>query len=202
MQLNKEDEHIVSRYLAHLGLRPEMFSKQERCGRKTPDFRVFRDAVLMFYCEVKTVDPDRWLNGRPKNDVVPGLKMAGGGRHDPTFNRIADDIHEAVKQFYSVNPTIELPNVLAFINRDRDCGVDDLDSVFTGNFIASNGTKHPIYRNVSEGRIQTEKRQIDLFLWFELNAPTPYLRFTCGRQEHKKQLCDLFSIEGPQIRKV
>jgi len=57
---------------------------------------------------------------------------------------------------------------------------------------------------VSEGHIQIAKRRIDLFLWLEENenVSTPFLRFTGGDPEHKKQLCALFSIMEQYIQKI
>lgn len=193
----KQNEEIVFTYFIKIGLHPERFSKQEQANEKTPDFRVFKNATLKFYCEVKTISKDRWLETQPKQEIFKGVTVAEGCRRDPTFNRISDDIHNAVKQFYSVNPKNELPNVLAFVNHDTACNIGDLDSVFTGNFMANDGTKHPIYRNVSEGRIKNDKWQVDLFIWFDRSKP--FLRFTDIYPNHKNTLCDLFGIAEEDI---
>ena len=64
------------------------------------------------------------------------MTLVGGSRNDPVYNRIADDIHQAVRQFDAVNPDLEHPNVLAFLNdpgSHSDYG--DLIGVLTGQFL-------------------------------------------------------------------
>jgi hypothetical protein len=53
------------------------------------------------------------------------------------------------------------------INHDAQCGFNDLLAVLTGNFYATDGTAHPIYRQYSQGRIKDEKNRIDLFIWLD-----------------------------------
>jgi hypothetical protein len=43
-------------------------------------------------------------------------EIVGGVRHDPTFNRLADKIHHAAKQFAAVNPNHDFLHVLVFTN--------------------------------------------------------------------------------------
>ena len=105
-----------------------------------------------FYCEIKEIAKDDWL---------------GGAKPDPVFNRISDDIHTAVKQFNSVNPDLEHPNVLAFVNNDDRCGSLDLIGVLTGHLLLDDGGAAPIYLKYSHGRIKDEKNLIHLYLWFD-----------------------------------
>ena len=115
----------------------------------TPDFKV-QVEKQEFFCEVKSIHGDEWEEGE---------------RSDPTFNNIANKIHEAVKQFRSVNPDRELPNVLVLCNHRDECDSLDLEAVLTGLFHADDGTKHKIYGQYSDGKIKEEKLEIDLYVW-------------------------------------
>ena len=48
-------------------------------------------------------------------DASPG-EVVDNLTSDPTFNRLTDDVHQAVKQFDAVNKGQKYPNVLAFVN--------------------------------------------------------------------------------------
>ena len=79
-----EPEDIVVAQLEAWGFRCEPFTKRDLRATKTPDRRVYREEEFAFFLEVKEVATD---------------DFAGGVRNDPKFNRLASDIHEAVKQF-------------------------------------------------------------------------------------------------------
>ena len=185
-------------YLQTFGLRCERFTKDERRIKKTPDFRVFRDDTLLMYCEIKTIASNSRLANQLKIEVVPGVAVSGSEQDDSAYNRIASDIHEAIKQFDSVNLDISVPNVLAFVNHDVGCEINDLYSVWTGK--AEPGIDWPICRNVSEGRICKEKMRFHLFMWFQLESPSPYLRFTPTHHLHTDKLKAIFSENGRTIR--
>ena len=128
-----EDEERIARFLSDYDLTAEQFEKAEVGATKTPDFRV-RSADSgdhLFYCEVKSIQKDGWLD-RKFEEAEPG-ELVGGARKDSIFNRLTDDIHKAAKQFAAVNAAIDRPNVLAFVNHDRMCGFLDLVAVLTGN---------------------------------------------------------------------
>lgn len=94
----KANEERVYSFLKTMKLEPLRFSKEELKASKTPEFRVYKDGKLICYCEVKSIFDDNFEGVRP----------------DPTYNTIQNKIHEAVKQFDSVNPFHDYPNVLAF----------------------------------------------------------------------------------------
>src|SRR6266436_5852793 len=96
------NEEAADKFLTARAFRPERFPKTEQQGRKTPDFRVFQGADFRFYSEVKGIQEDTWLD-KHLAAAPPGV-VVGGGRPDPTYNRLTTDIHEAVKQFNAVNP--------------------------------------------------------------------------------------------------
>jgi hypothetical protein len=132
------------------------------------------------------------------------LQIVGGLRHDPIFNRIADRIHDAARQFAAVNSSREVPNVLIFTNSDEQCGFPDLLGVLTGNFYAEGGGVEPIYRSISEGRIRDEKLTIDLYVWlneWKGDAQKGSLFFVQG-SKHYRLLCDLLGSDPAQHRRV
>ena len=178
------NEQKVEQYLTEGGFRLERFSKRELRNSKTPDFRVFKEGEFAFFCEVKSVDRNTWW---------------GGLRNDPIYNRLTADIHDAVKQFNTVNPKLEYPNVIAIVNRDFTTGYLDLIAVTTGNFIAKGGEILPIFRKYSEGRIREEKKRIHLYIWLD-DFKANKLHFNLGASCHLQRLCNYFQIEPASIR--
>ncbi len=166
---------------------------------KTPDFRVLKGNEFQFCCEVKSSPKDRWLDRQIED--APLYTVVGGARKDPRFNRLAADIHDAVKQFDAVNADRAHPNVLVLINHDTQCGFNDLLAVLTGNFYATDGTAHPIYRQYSQGRIRDEKDRIDLFIWLDDHKPERFL-FSQVDQTHYLALCSVFGISTDSIKQI
>lgn len=156
-------EEFAIEWLARRSLRAERFSKAQTRQSKTPDFRVFKGTEFVLYCESKHVQYDAWLDKQLAN--AQPLEIVGGLRHDPIYNRLADRIHDAAKQFNAANADRQFPNVLIFTNSDTHCGFPDLLSVLTGDFHAESGAVDPIFKQISEGRIRDEKLTIDLYVW-------------------------------------
>lgn len=178
---NAEDS-VISEFEKY-GLRCERFSKKEMRKHKTPDFKVYCCEEFAFYCEVKEIAKDPWV---------------GGLRPDPIFNRLTDDIHTAVMQFKSVNPRLQHPNVLAFVNNDRMCGSLDLIGVITGHLLTEGGGAAPVYLNYSEGRIRDEKHHIHLYLWFDSFKANKIL-FNKAEQRLMARLCSYFGFDPKKI---
>lgn len=192
-----EDEELVVNLLAGKGLRAERFSKAERRRGKTPDFRVFQGETLKFFCEVKSVEDDTWLE-RALDAVVPG-QVVGGLRVDPVFNRLTNDIHQATAQFMAVNHDSSVSNVMVFVNHDSMCYEQDMVSVLTGQFIADDGTAHRIYTKYSEGRIKNEIFIIHLFCWVE-EGRFRMLTFNQTHPVHCNVLSKLLSYDPSRIK--
>jgi hypothetical protein len=190
------DEQQVALYLGDRRLTANSFSKRELREGKTPDFRVSVDGVFAFFCEVKSIEADGWLERQLAQ--VPAGAIAGGARNDPIFYRLTNDIHEGVKQFDAVNPRVLHPNVLAFVNHDRDCGFLDLVGAVTGNFVADHGN-HPVYRQFLEGRIKQEKHRIHLYVWLDDFKPER-LWFNYGYAVHQAHLCACFVVDPHAIK--
>jgi hypothetical protein len=195
-------EQFAVEYLAGHALRAERFTKAEMRQGKTPDFRIFKGSEFVFYCESKHVQYDDWLDKQLEN--AKPLEIVGGLRHDPIFNRLADRIHDAAKQFDAVNHDHEFPNVLIFTNSDTHCGFPDLLSVLTGNFHAEGGAVEPIYKEISEGRIREEKLTIDLYVWlneWKGKQQKGTLYFNAG-SKHYGAVSALFGSDPSKHRRV
>jgi hypothetical protein len=103
-----------------------------------------------------------------------------------------------VKQFDSVNPSLEHPNVLAFVNNDRRCGSLDLVGVITGHLLLEGGRSAPIYLNYSEGRIRGEKYRIHLYMWldsFKINKKL----FNVVDKRHLSTLCGYLGVKEQDL---
>jgi hypothetical protein len=184
--MNDAEAFVDERFRA-FGFRPEPFSKSEMRAGKTPDRRVYRGGELIFLLEVKEIAESNWL---------------GGERPDPVFNRLTDDIHEAVKQFDAVNPQRQIANVLAFVNRDPMCGAEDLRGVLTGAALTTSGEKLLIYEKYALGRIREERFRIDVYLWLEESGVFQVL-LNDGDRRHSDRLRSEFEtmvagLEGHQ----
>lgn len=196
--MNK-DEEIICELLNSYSLSAERFSKEECRQGKTPDFRVFHSKSPQFFCEVKSIDKDTWLDKQFKK--APSGVLVGGERNDPIYNRLTDDIHKSIKQFDAVNEDLNYPNVLALVNHDEMCGVPDLYAVLTGNALTDDGGVISLFQNYSEGRIRDEKKRIHLFLWVDDFKPKFFL-FAETNEKHYHTLCSLFGINPDSIKQI
>jgi len=187
-------------WLAEKQMRAERFSKGEMRQSRTPDFRVFRGGEFLFYCEVKHVEQDRWLEMHA-DGALPG-QIVGGARPDPTFNRLTDDIHNAFQQFDAVNPGRQSPNVLFLFNSDRQCGMTDLLAVLEGNLYAADGVVEPCFRNYSEGRIKDEKFAIDLYIFWNCRKVKKPQYYWTGGSRFYAQLCEYFGSDPTSHRQL
>jgi hypothetical protein len=193
-------ETLVGSYLAAHRLTAARFDKAAKRQSRTPDFCVMAGHSLAFYCEVKTVQEDEWLDQQLAR-VAPGTP-AGGSRPDPTYNRISNHVHGAIGQFDAVNAGYEYPNVLVFVNYDFEAGSPDLLAVLTGNAYCESGEILPWYRNYSEGRIREEKDQIHLYLWFDVDQPEPKKFWMQSHEAHHMTLCRYFGIDPRTIKQI
>jgi hypothetical protein len=189
-------EQVAFNFFAGYNLRCERFTDQEMRQGKTPDFRVFKGPEFVLYGEAKHIQEDTWLDDQLK--AAPPMTIVGGSRHDPAFNRLSSHIHQAAKQFQSVNPSREYPNVLVFTSSDRGCRFTDLISTLTGNFYAEGGAVEPIYKSVSDGRIKAEKYTIDLYVFkddFPGGLDKEHIYFQNKGSKHYLRLCELLGSD-------
>jgi len=134
----------------------------EKKPGKKPDFGVFSDNGLVFYCEVKSLKRDIDINQliESKDPII---------KDDPIFNSIANRIHEAAKQFLAINPNHEIPNVLSFVNKyfiPRSIDIQDLYLTLYGCKITEDRKNFYIKEGVRK-RLYKDLKVIDLFLWFD-----------------------------------
>jgi len=181
-----DGENRVREYLTGANLRIERFSKAEMSlpEKKTPDFRVFSNSELAFYCEVKTAQEDEWLDRQLA--TAADDELVGGLRSDPICSRINSQIHRAGRQFNAVNPALDYPNVLAIVNGDRHAGFRDLVNVLGDD---------PMFHQYSQGRIREEKLRVHLYLWFDEWKPgDPEPFFPKVHAVHHATLCRYFNL--------
>lgn len=181
---SQEAEQKVVAVLEARNLRCEPFSKVEKRAGKTPDRRVYQGGDFAFFLEIKEIE-----------DVV------SHGLGDSILDRIAARIHDAVAQFDAVNPDLEQPNVLAFVNRNRMCGTLDLVEVVTGHRLLEGGETAPIGLRWSEGRIREEKWRIHLWLWFDCQKGNGVFFNTVDRR-HLERLAALLAIDPDSIADI
>jgi hypothetical protein len=131
---------------------------------RRPDFRMVSWRGLVGYCEVKSPRDD-WLDEQLER-APPGT-IVGGGRPDPTFNRVARHVLKAVKQFDAVNPDHSLPNVLVFVNHDDNSGYPDMFETLTGRFRADSGEAYETMTHISNGVPGEKRKRIDLYIWID-----------------------------------
>jgi len=181
-RISDRDEASVAEYLRQLGLRAEPFCKASKRASKTPDFKVFRDDDLAFFCEVKSAADDN----------------VQGSRNDPTYNRIEAKVYEAIQQFDAVNPSLDHPNVLFIVNHDRSSKIAALTEVLTG-YGEYEGEHGPelmrVYGRWSDGRIREGKERIGLCVWVDHASGVKQHLFNSrvpGHPEHYDRLCECF----------
>lgn len=105
----------------------------------------------------------------------------------------------AAQQFDAVNPNLDRPNVLIFVNHDEQCGPADLRSVLTGEFICEDGHGERLYSEYSDGRIKEENLGIHLYLWLQ-PGKRPLFRFSCTEGQHFESLCRSFQVEASGVK--
>ncbi len=143
--LAKEGENAVKNYLESKGLQVEKIPEREV---KTVDFAVYSKTGLAFYLEEKTLEPGSLI----------------WKRIDPIYQSIARHVYEAVKQFRSVNPARNVPNILSFTNLDPARDVNFLFTALTGQAITRSGK---IVKLEKFGTEEKDLTLIDLYLWFD-----------------------------------
>ncbi len=196
-----EAEQIVANCLADRRLRAQRFAKNEirAAGKKTPDFRVFKGNAFQFYCEVKeTTDADPLQNHM--RDVGSGVRIAEQRKVNDIsrHSRFANRIRGAVEQFDSVNPDLEHPNVLAFVNTDNMCAPAILEEVLQGYFIK--GYPFRACPASLTRRAQTHGVRVHLFLWVNQVQSEHFVKFFpwIRTDDQTMKLVALF----PEVREI
>jgi len=173
-----EDEKFAERILKTYGFDPVRFSKKEKQDKQTPDFKVIAYNEFLFYCEVKSIVVD----------------INGGIKHDTIQNNITDNIHEAYKQFQSVNSSHFAPNVLIWISHDNQIDILHLYNLFRGSMKIPGISFEKDLRKFCNGRIKDEKYNIDLHLWLYKNGEISSLINTVNGM-FTDRLCRIFKLK-------
>jgi hypothetical protein len=121
-----DDKLLVIKFFKAKNIEARHFSKKSK-GKKA-DFELYSGNHIFGYCELKSILDYEF----------------SGLRHDPTYNKIQNKIHEAAKQFHSVNPNHLNPNIIFFINHTKKVGWQDLWYVLTGQVTPPNQPSEPI----------------------------------------------------------
>lgn len=176
----------------------ERFSHAETVAGRTPDFRVKREGHLVAFCEVKSPRDD-WLDDQLAS--APSGVIVGGGRSDPTFNRIARHVQKAATQFDAVNSARAVPNILVFVNHADASHYGDLLETVTGQFYAESGERYVTLSHIADGILAEAKRRIDLYVWIDAKTRRVqgYL-FNQEFPENAKALCATLGLDMSKIK--
>jgi hypothetical protein len=113
-------ENRVRQYLLGVGLQVERFSDAEIQKGRTPDFRVFANGKLAFYCEVKTSQEEIRLmfrgvpEGRIREEklrvhLYPWFTEWKAGGRQMFFPAVRRSHHAALRRHFGVNPATLSP---------------------------------------------------------------------------------------------
>ena len=143
-----EDKKLVIKLFESKNIEARHFSKKSK-GKKA-DFELYSEDHLFGYCELKSIlDYDCY-----------------GEHHDPTYNKIQNKIHEATKQFKSVNPDHSRPNIVFFINDTKKVGWQDLWYVLTGQVTPPTQPSEPIDLQYLKRLLKKDDlAALDYFIW-------------------------------------
>jgi hypothetical protein len=176
------------------------FSQTELLTGKTPDFRVFKNGQHVAYCEVKSPRDDRLDE---LLDAAPPGTIVGYGGNDPTFNRLARHIRDAAAQFDAVDPTRELPRILAIVNHDEKSGVLDLLETLTGKLYCEGGKSFPTMMHIARDRLKGVQYRIDLYVMINEHKPRVVSNvFTQDDESHCLALCGLLGLAPAAIMQL
>ncbi len=175
-------ELIVKNYLESKGFNVE---KIQESDFKTPDFKVHKNSDFVFYCEEKSLD-DKDCDYITPDDL--DCFIANNEDSDATYNSLSTIIRKAIKQFNSVNPNREFPNVLAITNFNIMKDIQDIFISLTGYAPLESGEYLKIHK---VGRLASELHNIDLFLWFNKDNFSGLI-WGDNRQLHVKRLKEIF----------
>lgn len=154
--ISQDDERRVEAFLRSRNLNPTRFSKQEkkRYG-KTPDYKVDGPNDAFFFLEVKSI----------LTETGPEVIL-----HSTKHGSLTDNIHEAVKQFRSVNNTRSAPNVLVWCSHNMQINFQDLRDLVGGGIVID-GVLCADLRKYRFGRVSSDLPDIDLHLWLDDDTP-------------------------------
>ena len=89
------NEKVAADFLAERGFQCVRFSEEDIGKGPTPDFRVLKGTEFCFYCEVKSIDKERWLDEQleekdwPKHDKHQRFRSSAEGQGEYIGNNNA-----------------------------------------------------------------------------------------------------------------
>ncbi len=132
------------------------------------DFELYVENHLFGYCQLKSILDYEFY----------------GENQDPAYGTIQAKIHEAANQLKSVNSDHAKPNIVFFINHNREKGWQDLWYVLTGQEMPPTQATAPIDLGYLKRLLKKgDSEVIDYFIWadtfgkkisFSINAESPF----------------------------
>lgn len=169
-------EARVARWIRALGHRVEKIPEE---AAKRPDFRVLTtDGAAVALAEVKTIE---------------GPGEGEGLLWDPLFNTVSNRIRDARKQFESIDPSHDLPRVLAFVSEDFRIHGQTMIDFFTGR-IEVDGQIIRELKKFRLGRVTGDLGEIDLYVILD-HGDAPTLFFNDSNPAYLDRLQGLFFRE-------
>lgn len=150
----------TEKFLKKSGYEVQRFCKDEMRvqGKRTPDFKVYKNNELYFYCEVKQIED------------FPLEKYNGEIEADKDELKILDLINNSCSQFLSVNPNHTIPNVLAFYNERLGTDILDFRFAFENRWTLKSGLFLQTKTKEAYKRVESKKNNIDMCLWYDKNS--------------------------------
>jgi len=150
----KADKERVINYFMSKKVDAKHFPKRKE-GKK-PDFEIYLEKNLFAFCELKSIADYEF----------------SGLRHDPTYNKIQNKIHEAAKQLKSANPGHIVPNIIFFVNHIDKVNFGDLWIVLTGQVMPPNRLSEIVDVTYLERLVKKDDLSIvDYIVWADTFRP-------------------------------
>jgi large subunit ribosomal protein L30 len=140
----------------------DRFSKKQMRNRKTPDFKLLKDAQLQGYCEMKSPWSD-WTLDFP--DLQEG-EFRVETRPAQAYPNLAGHIETAASQFNAVNSARSLPNILVIVNHVARRDVKDLRMAL-GGIRLPDGKVAPVLSIEAQKALLEAAQRIDLIAWID-----------------------------------
>jgi large subunit ribosomal protein L30 len=166
---------------------PERYSEAET--GKTPDFKLFKDAAVCGFCEMKSPRDDYiFENPEPGEFAI---------RKDLPFHvKLGRHIRKAGLQFAAVNPGHDRPNILAFVNHAPDIERRDLHATIAGLPEGDGKRVFMLCRKLQELVLEAAGK-IDLFLWIDAEKRT-LQHVSVNGTPHQQTALDLLGLTNEE----
>src|SRR5262245_10049219 len=161
------DDEALIRELAFdaNGIEAERYSDAALKRGKTPDFKLFKNARLCGFCEMKS----------PRDDAVFEAPQSGFAvrKNLPFYRKLGSHIRRAARQFDAENPNHKLPNILAFVTYSTEIERRDLIATIAGLPPPVDiGRRIFMLGRKMQEQVMHAARTVDLFLWIDAQKRT------------------------------